>query len=171
MAKRHFDARGFPDLDLIRSEICSFSEENTSRAINRLSRLRGATGFSLDQLENVIRYLNLFGRYVPVLPRVNGIYVVGSQAEHLPAAYLTGEHDLDLIMQTTPAESSDGGSPIVHRNTLRELLRHFMNNPTKKLTESIGKKTVSREFFIDVYDETMLNGLKKPYLQIHPAQL
>ena len=167
MARRHFDEGGHPNIDLIRSELCHFSGEETYRTVNRLFELKGLDGFSGEQLEAAINYLGLFGQFVPILPRINGIYVVGSQARHLPESYLTGNHDLDLILRTTPDELF-GENPMVHRNTLRELLRYFMNDPTKKLENPTGKKSVSKEFFIDIYDETMVGGLKQPNLQIHP---
>ena len=169
MAKRHFDERGFPNIDLIRSEICDFSGEESYVTVARMAQLLGSEGFADEQLESAINYMGLFGQFVHTLPTINQIDIVGSQSLHLPESYLTGDHDLDLILRTTPHESFDA-DPIVQRFTLRELLRYFMNDPTKQLENPSGERTASKEFFIDIYDETMVGGLKQPNLQIYPIQ-
>ncbi|NQU79319.1 hypothetical protein HQ545_06150 [Candidatus Woesearchaeota archaeon] len=158
MAKRHFDERGHPDLDLISEEIHDYfgnlSERYTAIARDILIAHNFGRNFNVmapKQEDYLAMMLAADMKAMPDKPaKVNEIYVIGGQVPFLPDSYNAGDHDLDLRVETNLEQLYPGTNLA---SLPLEVLHYFMNDRTD------GK---SREFQIDISHEPIYG----PRLQI-----
>ncbi|MFC1691061.1 hypothetical protein ACFL0W_02660 [Nanoarchaeota archaeon] len=171
MARRHFEQNGFPNIERIIKEICSYVGELELEYTGLESEYpdRPLQGNIINSKKTRYgrRVISSDLSLVEGLPKrpfkVNEIYVVGSQVEYLPDSYLTGEHDLDLVV-TTNAEAVTGSS-LVEYEILSNLLNILNNLRREHIHEDFYK---TKEFVIGLVDAQPHNPLEPPYLQIHP---
>jgi len=165
MAIQHFNDAGLPKLDVIVSEITEYFTNLPTKYKHIAAEIlteknfgKDIDVFKLTEEDMVVMALMQCIQSVPETSvKVNGIYVIGSQAEHLPDSYLAGDHDLDLKLRTDMSEIIQ--NPNV-RNLSVLLLKYHMN-------DSYCITSQPKEGFIDIVHEDYIEPLRKPYLQIN----
>lgn len=167
MAKRHFDEKGFPQLDLLIAEICSFYEGGFDKVKDALIHRWQASDISREGrgIAFLLDMMHLRNRVMPV----NGIYVVGSQSRVLPDDYLHGDHDLDVKVDLALKGML---CSFAERVALMNALKYWLNDEVFwKLSDDARDKGLrcSREHFIDIYLITEQVPLETPYLRIYPS--
>lgn len=165
MAIQHFDDAGFPKLEVIASEIMEYFtnlpttyRRIATKILTEKNFSKGIDIFNFTEESAIAMALMQCQQSVPEKPvKVNGIYVIGSQAEHLPDSYLTGNHDLDIKLRTDIGE-------VIQNPDIRTLsvllLKYHMN-------DRYGIASQPKEGFIDIVHEDHNEPLREPYLQIN----
>ena len=99
MARRHFDARGYPKLEMIIQEMqrylkkikVEYIESNLARIID--------TNFPTSSDKRVIFGQVELANGMPTAPfTLKSVTVVGGQVAYLPESFNTGSHDLDIYV-------------------------------------------------------------------------
>jgi hypothetical protein len=164
MAMRHFSSNGLPKLDEITSEITEYFTDLPTKYTHIASEIliekkfgENIDFFNLTEEDLIVMALTECLEEVPKNSvQIDGIYIIGSQAEQLPDNYLLGNHDLDIIIKSNIHKVVK--NPDV-RNLSILLLKYHMN-------DRYGVANQPKEGFLDIIHEESSNRLKKPYLQI-----
>ena len=168
MAKEHFDERGFPVFSKIVGPIVEFVEALTIEKgedgrINIINPLNLA--YTDKYVTKYIRPIesNIEASSKPI--KVNGIYVVGSQAQRLPENYNT-ESDIDMLVQTNledlVIEPSETEQRVLYQ------LGKMLNNGK---ADWRNRGPEDKSYAIDLYEggKAQKKRVDAPHLQIYPT--
>lgn len=171
MAKRHFDEKGHPKLDELTQEIVDYFSYWSKSYFWQLANhavSEHLQGIPFQSEYIPFRFVQYLGSsdflWKPRPPlKLHAVYVVGSQASHLPDSYLTGDHDLDLVLHTNLAEESVPN--LVERVYVMDFLRHVLNDGKNKRDNFTGK-----EYHIDInMNAARTNGpIRIPNYKLYP---
>ena len=166
MARRHFNAEGFPKLDAIVREICGYVGGLEVEYTALPPRGNVIDPSNTPHGERVVSEGVDFIEGIPPTPfKAKGIYVVGGQASYLPRSYHRGNHDLDMVVTTNAREVAF--TPDVERDV--DVERDIWHELCSILNDGRRETKVGKEFFLDLFCEGG-EQIEKPYYKLYPPR-